>query len=155
MGLIQSVSESKKLPTHLVRKELKQVEALVRDQVRAFHPNVEPYIDYICNTSGKRIRPVLSIIAGGATSSKGVNSDHIKISVILELIHMATLVHDDIIDGADTRRNVPTANAKWGNGIAVLLGDTMFSHALMLATEFDDITICRKVGQASKDVCEG
>jgi len=155
MGLIQTVSESKKLPTHLVKKELKQVEALVRDQVRAFNPNVEPYVDYICNTAGKRIRPVLSIISGGATCPTGVNDDHIKIGVILELIHMATLVHDDIIDGADTRRNVPTANAKWGNGLAVLLGDSMFSHALMLATDFDDISICRKVGKASKDVCEG
>jgi len=144
---------SNQLPVDLVKKELKQVEAQIRDQVRAFDSNVEPYIDYICNTSGKRIRPVLSIIAGGATG--GVKDEHIKIGVILELIHMATLVHDDIIDGADTRRKVPTANAKWGNGMAVLLGDALFSHSLMLATEFGDISICQKVGRASRDVCEG
>ena len=64
-------------------------------------------------------------------------------------------MHDDIIDGADTRRKVPTANAKWGNGMAVLLGDALFSHSLLLATEFDDIEICRKVGKASREVCQG
>ncbi|BDS05583.1 octaprenyl-diphosphate synthase [Oceaniferula spumae] len=152
MSLIKP-STLPKIPFKLVKKELKEVEAQIRDQVRAFDPSVEPYIDYICNTSGKRIRPVLSILAGGATG--GVNAGHIKIGVILELIHMSTLVHDDIIDGADTRRNVPTANAKWGNGMAVLLGDALFSHSLLLATEFDSIDICRKVGKASREVCQG
>ena len=137
----------------LVKGELKDVEAQIRDQVRAFDPSVEPYIEYICNTSGKRIRPALTVLAGGATG--GVTPGHIKIGVILELIHMSTLVHDDIIDGADTRRKVPTANSKWGNGMAVLLGDALFSHSLLLATEFDDIDICRKVGRASREVCQG
>lgn len=146
-------SLNSKIPIKLVKRELKEVETQIRDQVRAFDPSVEPYIEYICNTSGKRIRPILSILAGGATG--GVTADHVKIGVILELIHMSTLVHDDIIDGADTRRQVPTANAKWGNGMAVLLGDALFSHSLLLATEFDDIDICRKVGKASREVCEG
>ena len=85
----------------------------------------------------------------------GVTSEHLKVGVILELIHMSTLVHDDIIDGADTRRNMPTANAKWGNGMAVLLGDALFSHSLLLATDFGDIEVCRKVGRGSRDVCQG
>lgn len=154
MTLLKSFTESKgRIPFELVRPEINRVEAQIRDQVRAFDPTVEPYIDYICNTSGKRIRPALAVLTGGACG--GVMDEHIKIGVILELIHMATLVHDDIIDGADTRRKMPTANAKWSNGLAVLLGDALFSHALMLATEFDSIDICRKVGQASRDVCEG
>ena len=152
MALIQSNFTSQ-TPFKLVKAELKDVEAQIRDQVRAFDPSVEPYIDYICNTSGKRIRPTLAILAGGAAG--GVTPDHLKIGVILELIHMSTLVHDDIIDGADTRRKVPTANAKWGNGMAVLLGDALFSHALLLATEFGDIDVCRKVGRSSRDVCQG
>jgi len=152
MSLIKP-STIPRIPFKLVKKELKEVEAQILDQVRAFDPSVEPYIDYICNTSGKRIRPVLAILAGGATG--GVHDRHLKIGVILELIHMSTLVHDDIIDGADTRRKVPTANAKWGNGMAVLLGDALFSHSLLLATEFDDIDICRKVGKASREVCQG
>ncbi|SHI86833.1 octaprenyl-diphosphate synthase [Rubritalea squalenifaciens DSM 18772] len=154
MALLKPFSDSQgRIPFELVRKEINKVEAQIRDQVRAFDPNVEPYIDYICNTSGKRIRPALAILAGGAVGE--ISDDNLKIGVILELIHMATLVHDDIIDGATTRRKVPTANAKWGNGMAVLLGDALFSHSLLLATEFGSIDICRKVGKASREVCEG
>jgi octaprenyl-diphosphate synthase len=136
-----------------VQSELQEVEALLRDQVRAFDPGVEPYVTYICDTAGKRIRPALAILAGGATG--GITADHLKLGTILELIHMATLVHDDIIDGAATRRKVPTANAKWGDGIAVLLGDAMFSHALMLSTEFNDLHLSREIAKASRAVCEG
>lgn len=146
-------NRSERFPFELVRPQLERVEASIRDQIRAFDPAVEPYVSYVCNTSGKRIRPALSILVGGALG--GVNDDHLKIGVILELIHMATLVHDDIIDGAVTRRMIPTSNAKWGAGLSVLLGDALFSHALALATEFNDITICRKVGRASREVCEG
>ena len=140
-------------PFELIRKELDAVEQSLRDQVRKFDPGVEPYVSYICDTAGKRIRPTLSILVGGATGR--VTDDHLKLGMILELIHMATLVHDDIIDGANTRRNVPTANCKWGDGIAVLLGDALFSHALMLSTEFDDLVLSRSIASASRDVCQG
>jgi octaprenyl-diphosphate synthase len=145
--------QTDRFPFELVRPHLEKVEAAIRDQVRAFDPSVEPYVSYVCNTSGKRIRPALASLIGGAMGE--VTDDHLKIGVILELIHMATLVHDDIIDGAVTRRMVPTANAKWGNGLSVLLGDALFSHALALATDFNDISICRKVGHASREVCQG
>ena len=140
-------------PYELVRPELERVEISIREQVRAFDSAIEPYISYICNTSGKRIRPALAILVGGAAGS--TNDDHLKVGVILELIHMATLVHDDIMDGANTRRMVPTANAKWGNALSVLLGDALFSHALTLATDFNSIDICRKVGNAAREVCQG
>ena len=142
-----------RLPFLMVQDELRQVEATLRDQVRAFDPGVEPYISYICDTAGKRIRPALAALVGGATG--GVTKDHLLLGTILELIHMATLVHDDIIDGAATRRQVPTANAKWGDGTAVLLGDALFSHALMLSTEFDDLTLSREIAKASREVCQG
>ncbi|MEO1844562.1 MAG: polyprenyl synthetase family protein [Akkermansiaceae bacterium] len=145
--------DAKRLPFALVAAELETVEASLRDQVRHFDPGVEPYISYICDTAGKRIRPALSILMGGATG--GVGADHLKLGTILELIHMATLVHDDIIDGASTRRRVPTANAKWGEGMAVLLGDALFSHALMLSTEFDDMVLSHSISTASRDVCQG
>ncbi|MFU8894251.1 MAG: polyprenyl synthetase family protein [Luteolibacter sp.] len=144
---------SELFPFDLVRPDLEKVEISIREQVRGFDSAIEPYIAYICNTSGKRIRPALAILIGGATG--GTHEGHLKIGVILELIHMATLVHDDIIDGANTRRMVPTANAKWGNALSVLLGDALFSHALTLATDFDSIEICRKVGNAAREVCQG
>jgi len=148
-----SNAPSSLFPTELVKPQLERVETAIREQIRAFDPAIEPYVSYVCNTSGKRIRPTLAILVGGATG--GVNDDHVKLGVIMELIHMATLVHDDIIDGADTRRMVPTANAKWGNSLSVLLGDALFSHALTLATEFGSVEICHKVGAASREVCQG
>ena len=146
-------SDARHLPFVLVAPELEKVEASLRDQVRHFDPGVEPYMSYICNTAGKRIRPALAILVGGATG--GVHADHLKLGTILELIHMATLVHDDIIDGATTRRKVPTTNSKWGEGMAVLLGDALFSHALMLSTEFDAPVLSRAIAAASRDVCQG
>lgn len=140
-------------PFEMVRPELERVEVAIRDQIRCFDPAIEPYVSYVCNTSGKRIRPALAILVGGATG--GVSDDHVKLGVIMELIHMATLVHDDIIDDANTRRMVPTANAKWGNSLSVLLGDALFSHALTLATDYGSAEICRKVGTASREVCQG
>ena len=74
---------------------------------------------------------------------------------MLELIHAATLVHDDIMDGADKRRSQPTANAKWGNAISVLLGDCLFAHALKLSTNFPNGEISRRIASAAADVCSG
>jgi octaprenyl-diphosphate synthase len=153
MATLSPSAHSELFPFELVRPQLEKVEVMIREQVRDFDPAIEPYIAYVCNTSGKRIRPALSILVGGA--SGGVTNDHVKLGVIMELIHMATLVHDDIIDAATTRRMVPTANAKWGNSLSVLLGDALFSHALTLATDFDSIDICRKVGNAAREVCQG
>ncbi len=140
-------------PFELVRPHLDKVESLILEQIQAFDPGVEPYMEYICQTNGKRIRPALAALVGGATAE--LTDDHIRLGVAIELIHMATLVHDDIIDGATTRRKVKTANAKWGNGMAVLLGDALFSHALKLSTEFNCLELSRAISQASREVCEG
>lgn len=140
-------------PFDLVRPHLKKVESLLSSQVRDFDPGVEPYVDYVCNTSGKRLRPALTILTGGALGP--VQEDHVKLGSILELIHVASLVHDDIIDGAEIRRKVATPNAKWGEGLAVLLGDALFSHALMLSTDFDDLHLSRQIAKAAREVCQG
>ncbi|MCB1229798.1 MAG: polyprenyl synthetase family protein [Verrucomicrobiae bacterium] len=140
-------------PAELLGPDLEKVEAAIRLQSKSFDPAVEPYVAFLCNTSGKRIRPALTFLAGGATG--GITADHHKIAVTLELIHIATLVHDDIIDGAEIRRQAPTANAKWGNALSVLLGDCLFAHALELSTQFDDQSIGRKVARAANEVCTG
>ncbi len=140
-------------PFHLVRADLERVEASILEQARAFDPGVEGYVSYVCKTSGKRIRPALAVLSGGATG--GTHEGHTRLSVILELVHIASLVHDDIMDGADIRRQMPTAVAKWGSSLSVLLGDSLFAYALELATEFDDTHVCRTIARASRDVCSG
>ena len=140
-------------PFELVRTELECIESAIQAQARSFEPGIEGYVSYVCKSSGKRIRPALALLTGGATG--GVTDDHRKLGVILELVHIASLVHDDIMDGADLRRNLPTAAAKWGNSLSVLLGDVLFAHALELASEYDNNAISRAIARASRDVCAG
>jgi len=153
MSLNREIANPELFPFDLIRPHIEEVESRILAQVKDFDPGVEPYLEYICDTSGKRIRPALAILAGGATG--GLRDEHLDLGVILELIHMATLVHDDIIDGASSRRKVPTANAKWGNGMAVLLGDALFSHALKLSTDFNDLALSRAISLAAREVCQG
>jgi octaprenyl-diphosphate synthase len=137
----------------LINPHLYTVEQRIREQAKGFDPAIEGYFEYACGSSGKRLRPVLTLLSGAATGT--VRTSHVDLAVIVELIHLATLVHDDIMDGADIRRGQPTVNAKWGNALAVLLGDCLFAHALKLAAAFPNNEICRRIAHAAKDVCSG
>jgi len=137
----------------LINSELYAVEERIRAQARAFDPAVEGYVAYAVESSGKRLRPALALIAGGATGNIG--PDHFDLAVVVELIHAATLVHDDILDSADTRRGNRTPNAKWGNALSVLLGDCLFSHALKLAAGFRSSEMMRRMAEAANEVCSG
>jgi Geranylgeranyl pyrophosphate synthase len=137
----------------LINPHLYSVEERIRAQARSFDPAVEGYVSYVCDKGGKRLRPALALLAAGATGK--ITSSHVDLAVIVELIHVATLVHDDIMDGAELRRDQPTANAKWGNSISVLLGDCLFAHALRLATGFSNSDVCRRIADAAAEVCSG
>jgi octaprenyl-diphosphate synthase len=137
----------------LINPHLYTVEERIRAQAKSFDPAVEGYISYICGAGGKRLRPALALLSAGATGK--ISPSHVDLAVILELIHIATLVHDDIIDGAELRRDQPSANAKWGNAISVLLGDVLFAHALRLSTGFSNSDICRRIANAAAEVCSG
>src|SRR5262245_5924465 len=130
MKLPRVFRPSPAFPFDLVKPELERIERTIQEQADAFDPSVKGYVSYVCNSSGKRIRPALAILAGGATG--GVTEEHRTLAVILELVHIATLVHDDIMDGASLRRDMPTASAKWGPALSVLLGDSLFAYALEL-----------------------
>jgi octaprenyl-diphosphate synthase len=84
-----------------------------------------------------------------------LNDSHLTLAVIIEMIHLATLVHDDVIDDAQLRRGRLTLAANWGNEISVLLGDCLFAHALKLAASFPTPAICRAVSAATNTVCAG
>ena len=137
----------------LINPHLYSVEERIRAQARAFDPAVEGYVSYVCNAGGKRLRPALALLSAGATGK--ITSSHVDLAVILELIHIATLVHDDIMDGAELRRDQPSANAKWGNAISVLLGDCLFAHALRLSTGFSNSDVCIRIADAAAEVCSG
>ena len=136
-----------------VRAELEEVDRRISAQVNAFDPAIEGYVAYAIGGGGKRLRPLLALLGGGATGS--LISEHTDLAVIVELIHRATLVHADIMDDAERRRSQPTVNARWGNSLSVLLGDVLFAHALNLATDFDDTRISRTIARTATEVCSG
>lgn len=146
-------SEVLKQTFELINAQLYAVEERIRGQARAFDPAVEGYVAYAVESNGKRLRPALALLAGGATGD--ISASHLDLAVVVELIHAATLVHDDILDGADKRRGQPTANAKWGNAISVLLGDCLFAHALKISTSFQNGEVGRRIAQAASEVCSG
>ena len=111
-----------------VQTQLDEVDRRITAQTAAFDPAIEGYVAYAIGGGGKRLRPLLALLSGGATGS--LTSGHLDLAVIVELIHLATLVHDDIMDEAERRRSQPTVNARWGNSLSVLLGDVLFAHAL-------------------------
>jgi octaprenyl-diphosphate synthase len=148
-----SPAESLTKVAKLVQPHLEDVEARIAQQAAAFDPAIEGYVVYAVGSRGKRLRPLLTLLAGGATGE--INSGHVDLAVIVELIHIATLVHDDVMDEAERRRAQPTANARWGNSLSVLLGDCLFAHALTLSTNFENAEIGRAIARTAATVCSG
>ena len=127
-------------------------EQLVK-QAREFDPQIVPYAEHALNNGGKHLRPTLVALAAGCFTRP--QETHVTAAVIIEMVHLATLVHDDVMDEADMRRSGPTVAAKWGNEIAVLFGDCLFAQALKLASSFPTTEVCRAVSLATNTVCSG
>lgn len=132
---------------------LKTVSKRLVAQASEFEPEIFPYAEYALSGNGKQLRPLLVWLSGSASGK--INDDHVTAAVIIEMVHLATLVHDDIIDEAEIRRSRPTLAANWGNEISVLLGDCLFAHALKMAASFPTPEICRAVASATNTVCSG
>jgi Geranylgeranyl pyrophosphate synthase len=122
-------------------------------QVDEFDPAVAPYAEYSLNASGKNLRPALVALSANALNK--MQDAHVTVAVIIEMVHLATLVHDDVMDEGAIRRGRPTLAANWGNEIAVLFGDCLFAQALKLAASFPTPEICRAVAMATNTVCSG
>jgi octaprenyl-diphosphate synthase len=122
-------------------------------QVREFDPALAPYAEYALTGNGKHLRPAL--VALSARALGRVSEAHITAAVIIEMVHLATLVHDDVMDEAEIRRGQLTLAANWGNEIAVLFGDCLFAQALKLAAGFPTPEVCRAVATATNTVCAG
>src|ERR1700742_3366096 len=150
-----SLGQKLDLKRHLasISPALEQVEERLRFQVQEFDPGISGYVSYALDSNGKRIRPALVLLAAHA-SGKAL-PQHLDLAVVVELIHLATLVHDDIMDGASRRRGKPTAFAKWGAELSVLLGDCLFCHALKIAAGFEDQAVTRAIADAANEVCSG
>ncbi|MFA5264476.1 MAG: polyprenyl synthetase family protein [Opitutaceae bacterium] len=137
-----------------LKPHMAELNRLLHDQIAQFEPEIREMADYCIDKSGKRIRPSLVFLSGWKDDGK-VSPDHVKAAAVVELVHLATLVHDDIMDGAEVRRNRRTAAQAYGSAAAVLLGDALFSHALHLASQYPTAEICGIISASTRMVCAG
>src|SRR6266404_7814697 len=132
---------------------LQAVALRLAKQVREFDPAITSYAEYALTGQGKQLRPALVALSANAIGE--LNDSHVTVAVIIEMVHLATLVHDDVMDEAEIRRGRLTLAANWGNEIAVLFGDCLFAQALTLAAGFPTPEVCRAVAMATNTVCSG
>jgi len=139
----------------LVSTELEQVEAEFERQARS-NVQVIAYIgDYLRASGGKRVRPALTILANYAVGGDGSRYNSIRMATVMEFLHTATLVHDDIIDHAETRRNRPTVNALYGNETAVLMGDWLYMSAFETSLAERSLPILDILTRVTRKMTEG
>lgn len=144
---------NKKAHIRAVKAELEKVRNTIADQTQHFSPYMRDYMRQICKGQGKMIRPGLVLLTAAATG--GIKENHITFAAMLEMLHTASLIHDDVLDKADTRRDQPTPNALWGNELAVLLGDSLLAQAMVMGADLGDARFVRRMALAVRDLCEG
>jgi octaprenyl-diphosphate synthase len=137
----------------LIGGELREVERVFLAEIDSSHPFVREVLSHLTSYRGKRLRPMLLLLS--ALACGGIEKPHLVLAAVVEMIHTATLVHDDVLDEATTRRHVATVNSRWSNETSVLLGDYLFTHAFHLTSSLGDATACRLIGRATNVVCEG
>jgi octaprenyl-diphosphate synthase len=136
-----------------VATELAQVEDLLRDELKSDHPFVDQLVKHGFRLGGKRLRPALVLLCGSAAGS--VKRQQIILGAAVELIHTATLIHDDVLDEATMRRHLDTVNALWDNEASVLLGDYLLAHSLCLTSSLDDLFAMRELSKSARTICDG
>ncbi|MDO8539535.1 MAG: polyprenyl synthetase family protein [Opitutaceae bacterium] len=138
----------------MLAPHMADLDRFLRHQLSSFEPEIRSMADYCIDTSGKRIRPALVFLSGWRGTAV-VKPELVRVAAVVELVHLATLVHDDIMDEADLRRSRRTAAREYGPTAAVLLGDALFAHALHLATKFPTTEVCAAVSESTRRVCAG
>ena len=133
--------------------ELLDAEQVLATELQSSNPYVSDLLQHSTRFRGKRLRPMLLLLTAKATG--GIRQEHKVLSAVVEMIHLATLVHDDVLDEAETRRHVATINARWNNETSVLFGDYLFTHSFHLASSLETTYACRRIGWATNIVCEG
>ena len=137
----------------VVEKDFDIVNSLIIEYLESDVGLVENIGHYIVDAGGKRFRPLLVLLSALANGYKG--ADHTKMAVIVEFIHTATLLHDDVVDVASLRRGRQTANIQWGNAPSVLVGDFLYSRAFQLLVQVADMSIMRVMADATNVISEG
>ena len=133
-----------------ISKELKLVEAMIKKDLNK-EKIISNLYEYIFKSNGKKMRAMLSLIA----SSKKQNISRIKLAAVIELLHTATLVHDDVVDDSPTRRGIKSVNKIWSNAHGVLIGDYIYSKAFIYMVEINNTEILKELASATNDISQG
>nr|WP_145177636.1 polyprenyl synthetase family protein [Rubripirellula lacrimiformis] len=136
-----------------IQDPLSAVEDRILLELQSPYESVGELLRHGTQLGGKRLRPALVLLVGSSLGT--VSDDHVVLGTVIEMVHTATLIHDDVLDEAATRRHVATVNAKWSNHTSILLGDYLFAQSYRLAATLSSTTACRWIGEAARLVCEG
>lgn len=137
----------------VVANDFTLVNQLIIKQLHSKVPLVENIGHYIVDAGGKRMRPMLALLAGGACDN--LTPDHHTLAALIEFIHTATLLHDDVVDLSTLRRGRPTANAEWGNAPSVLVGDFLYSRAFQLLVDIGNMEVMKLMADVTNTIAEG
>jgi len=136
-----------------VSDEMARVRRTIAEQIADASPAVSDMVSHVERFHGKQLRAALVLLTGEATGN--TTDEHAAVAAIVEMIHLATLVHDDILDGAHVRRRVASVNERWDNQIAVLLGDFLYARAFALSTELSSRLCSRLLSETTRRLCVG
>ena len=137
----------------LISNDLAATDQLILDRLASDVVLINQVGHYIVGSGGKRLRPVIVLLAANALGYAGKH--HIDLAAIVEFIHTATLLHDDVVDGSEQRRSRDTANAVWGNAASVLVGDFLYSRSFEMMVEVDDMRVMKILSTATNKIAEG
>lgn len=137
----------------LIGPDMKAVDAVIRDRLYSDVVLVRQVAEYIVSSGGKRMRPALLLLAAGALGYQG--SHHHELAAVIEFIHTATLLHDDVVDESSLRRGRDTANAMFGNAASVLVGDFLYSRAFQMMVAVQDMRVMEILAGATNIIAEG
>ncbi len=137
----------------LVAAEMAEVNDLIRRRLHSDVALIDQVAEHIIAAGGKRLRPMLVLLAARACGYAG--RDHLQLAAVIEFIHTATLLHDDVVDESDLRRGRKTANALWGNAPSVLVGDFLYSRSFQLMVELDRMQVMRILADTTNAIAEG
>ena len=138
---------------NLIGSDMRAVGALIRQRLHSDVALVLQVAEYIIQSGGKRLRPALVLLSAGAFGYRG--TQHHELAAVVEFIHTATLLHDDVVDGSDLRRGRDTANALFGNAASVLVGDFLYSRAFQMMVEIGSLRVMRVLSDATSAIAEG
>ncbi len=137
----------------VVGDDFQAVDQLIREQLSSRVPLVEKIADHIVSSGGKRLRPLLVLLTARALGESGPQA--VKLATVIEFLHTATLLHDDVVDTSDLRRGKPTANATWGNAPSVLVGDFLYSRAFQMMVELSSLPVMNILSTTTCVIAEG